>query len=249
MWLPLQLTLEFLGRSLVWLAAICALGVAAACLVTAATRRPWRTVWPAMVLAAVVGALLGASLMDRFAWPEAVHWRIWRRSVPLTWSAGGALLGAVLFWAFERFQRARSAKGKAVDDFAALLTDPATTVAVVGATDDPAKFGGRIYRDLKGKGFRVLAVNPGRATVDGDPCYPSLAALPEKPTIVDLVVPPDRALGVLAECVTLGLSRVWLQPGSEDDAVLAFAAARGLTVRAHDCIMVKAAPLPSAASR
>ena len=77
-----------------------------------------------------------------------------------------------------------------MDDFAALLTDPATTIAVVGATDDPAKFGGRIYRDLKGKGFRVLAVNPGRDTVDGDPCYPSLAALPEAPTIVDLVVPP-----------------------------------------------------------
>ena len=34
-------------------------------------------------------------------------------------------------------------------------TDRATYLAVVGATDDPAKFGGRIYRDLKAKGFRV----------------------------------------------------------------------------------------------
>jgi hypothetical protein len=134
-----------------------------------------------------------------------------------------------------------------VDDFAALLSDPATTVAVVGATDDPAKFGGRIYRNLKGKGFRVFAVNPGRSTVAGDPCYPSLAALPEAPTIVDVVVPPVMALVVLRECVALGLQRVWLQPGSEDDAVLAFAAAHGLMVRAGDCIMVRAAPLPPGA--
>ena len=131
-----------------------------------------------------------------------------------------------------------------MDDFAALLTDPATTIAVVGATDDPAKFGGRIYRNLKGKGFRVLAVNPKRATVDGDPCYPALAALPEPPTIVDVVVPPPAALEVLRQCAAQGLKRVWLQPGAEDAAVLDFAAQSGLMFRADDCIMVRAAPLP-----
>jgi predicted CoA-binding protein len=134
--------------------------------------------------------------------------------------------------------------GTDVDDFAALLTDPATTIAVVGATDDPAKYGGRIYRNLKGKGFRVLAVNPGRDRVNGDPCYPSLAALPETPTIVDVVVPPRAALEVLRQCVALGLERVWLQPGAEDAAVLDFAARSGLVFRAGDCVMVRTAPLP-----
>ncbi len=133
-----------------------------------------------------------------------------------------------------------------MDDFAALLTDPETTVAVVGATDDSAKFGGRIYRNLKGKGYRVFAVNPGRETVDGDPCYPSVAALPAPPTIVDFVVPPRVTLEVLRECLALGLQRVWLQPGAEDEAVLAFAAQSGLMFRADDCIMVRAAALPGA---
>ncbi len=133
-----------------------------------------------------------------------------------------------------------------MDDFAALLTDPETTIAVVGATDDPAKFGGRIYRDLKAKGFRVLAVNPGREMVDGDPCYPSLASLPEAPTIVDFVVSPRVGLEMLRECLALGLKRVWLQPGAEDDAVVGFAAAHGFVFRAHDCIMVHARPLPGA---
>ena len=81
--------------------------------------------------------------------------------------------------------------------------------------------------------------------MDGDPCYPSLAALPEPPTIVNLVVPPRMALEILQQCLALGLKRVWLQPGAEDEAVLAFAATNGLTVRAHDCIMVRAQGLPA----
>ena len=100
------------------------------------------------------------------------------------------------------------------------LTDPATTVAVVGATDEPGKYGGRIYRNLKGKGFTVYAVNPGRDTVDGDVCYSDLASVPAPPTIVDIVVPPPVTLRVLDECAELGLNKVWVQPGAENDEVM-----------------------------
>lgn len=135
-----------------------------------------------------------------------------------------------------------------MDEFDALLEDPATSIAVVGAGDDPAKWGGRIYRNLKAKGFRVLAVNPRRTVVDGDPCYPSVSQLPEDPTIVDIVVPPPVTSEVLRQCLDRGLRRVWVQPGAEDDEVLAFLAAHGFTYRAGrgDCIMVVARPLPGA---
>jgi len=93
-WLPLRLVLEFLGRSAAWLAVMAALGAAAALLVTAFARRPLRHAWPRLVLAAVAGAVLGASLAYRFDLPEAFEFEVWRRSVPLAWSAGGALLGA-----------------------------------------------------------------------------------------------------------------------------------------------------------
>lgn len=103
-----------------------------------------------------------------------------------------------------------------------LLSQPDATIAIVGATDTPGKFGGIIYRDLKAKGFKLLPVNPRRKTVDNDKAYASLAELPEPPTLVNFVVSPEDTLAVLQQCLDLGLMNVWLQPGSSNAAVLRF---------------------------
>ncbi len=124
-------------------------------------------------------------------------------------------------------------------DIAALLHDPATTVAVVGATDHPEKYGAKIYRNLKSKGFRVFAVHPSRATVDGDPAFPSLAHLPEEPTIVNYVIPPRRTLDVLDQARRLGFDRAWIQPGAHDEHVLAYLEEHGFDYVAGPCIMVE----------
>ncbi|MFH1331464.1 MAG: hypothetical protein ABIJ48_12570 [Actinomycetota bacterium] len=106
MWLPLQLVLEFLGRSAVWLAVMAAMGTAAALLVTSLARRPLRAAWPLLAAAGIVGAVLGASLADRFGLPEGLAFLVWRRTVPLAWSAGGALAGAVAAWWIGRHREA-----------------------------------------------------------------------------------------------------------------------------------------------
>jgi len=93
-WLPLRLVLEFLGRSAAWLAVLAAVGVLAAALVALVLRRPLRSAWPGLIAGGVIGGLLGASLADRFGLPEPFTFEVWRRVVPLAWSAGGALLGA-----------------------------------------------------------------------------------------------------------------------------------------------------------
>ena len=124
-------------------------------------------------------------------------------------------------------------------DLIALLNEPDTTVAVVGASDDPSKYGNVIYRDLRRKGFTVFAVNPNRSHVAGDEAFPRLKELPNKPTIVDIVVPPAVGAKVLPECLDLGLMNVWLQPGAESPENLAFLQERGFNYVAHACIMVE----------
>ena len=123
------------------------------------------------------------------------------------------------------------------------LTDLLTTgdplIAVVGATDDPRKYGSVIYRDLKSKGYRVVPVNATRATVDGEPAYPDLGDLPASPDIVNIVVPPDQTLRVLRRCTELGLDNVWVQPGAEDEAVMDYLAGNGFDYLANACIMVR----------
>lgn len=125
-------------------------------------------------------------------------------------------------------------------DIPTLLHRPGTTVAVIGATDHLTKYGGTIYRDLKSKGFTVFAVNPYRDEVDGDRCWHSVHDLPETPTIVDFVVPPARTLDVLADCLELGYTNVWIQPGAENEAVLQYLADHDFNYLANSCIMVHA---------
>lgn len=124
-------------------------------------------------------------------------------------------------------------------DIATLLDEPDTTIAVVGATDHPSKYGYVIYRDLKRKGYQVYPVNPNRATVDGDRTCESLAQCPQKPTIVNIVVPPEVTLNVLRQCLDLGLKNVWLQPGAESPEVMSFLQQNGFNYLANACIMVQ----------
>lgn len=126
-----------------------------------------------------------------------------------------------------------------MQDIATLLHEADSSVAVVGATDDPGKYGYVIYRDLKRKGFPVFPVNRVRREVDGDKAYRSLRDLPETPTIVNIVVPPEETAGVLRDCLELGLMNVWLQPGAESPDVLEFLQENGFNYLANACIMIE----------
>ena len=132
-----------------------------------------------------------------------------------------------------------------MDSITSLLAAPRASVALVGATDNPRKYGSIIYRDLKRKRFRVFAVNPYRDVVDGDPAYATLADLPEAPTVVNFVVPPEETLKVLEQALDLGYTDVWVQPGAESSRVVEYLESNPFNFLVNSCIMVRA-PLASA---
>jgi predicted CoA-binding protein len=110
--------------------------------------------------------------------------------------------------------------------------------AVVGATDNPEKYGNQILKNLKKRDYEVYPVNPRLKTVEGMKCYANLSELPVKVDVVDFVVPPSATEAILKECVTLGLDRIWLQPGSESQAAIIFCRENNLKVVHDVCVMM-----------
>lgn len=125
----------------------------------------------------------------------------------------------------------------AVSDFLAQKT-----LAVVGVSRQGGKFGNTAYNELKAKGYRVLAVHPQAESVEGDPCYPNLAVLPEAVGGVLIVVPPVETEKVVQEAAAASIRHVWIQQGAESEAAIRFCQENGLNAVYGECILMFAEP-------
>ena len=113
-----------------------------------------------------------------------------------------------------------------------------TRFAVIGATDNPEKYGNQIVKNLKSRGYEVYPVNPRLKELEGLSCYAGLADVPVKVDVVDFVVPPEVTEEILRQCLGLGLNRIWLQPGSESETAIAFCHENNLKVVHSVCVML-----------
>lgn len=115
-------------------------------------------------------------------------------------------------------------------------------LAVVGVSRSKQKFGNTIFIDLKSKGYKVFAINPNVESVEGEKCYPNLAALPEKVGGVIFVVPPAVVEKALPDVKAAGIERVWMQQGSSSPAAVEFCQQNNIKCVAGECILMFAAP-------
>ena len=81
------------------------------------------------------------------------------------------------------------------------------SVAVIGASRRPGSVGRTILQNLIDGGFSgpVYPVNPGAAELDGIPCLPSAAALPEQVDLAVIAVPAPSVLSVAEDCGRRGV--------------------------------------------
>ena len=110
-------------------------------------------------------------------------------------------------------------------------------IAVVGASRNPEKWGYKIFKKLK-EFYKTYPVNPKYKEIDGTKCYPDLKSLPEKPDVVITVVPPEVTESVVKVCKDLGISMVWMQPGSESQKAIEFCKKNGIKVVYNVCFVV-----------
>lgn len=93
------------------------------------------------------------------------------------------------------------------------------TIAVVGASNNPSKFGNKIVKDLLRRGFEVFPINPREEEIEGLKSYSSIKDLPVVPDLVDLVVRSAVGIGVIKEAINLGVKNIWVQPGAESEEI------------------------------
>ena len=78
--------------------------------------------------------------------------------------------------------------------------------------------------------YSVFPVNSNEGHVEGLPAFKSIHEVPVRPQMVSLYVPSMVALKVLPDIAAKGCDKLWLNPGSESDGVLAEASRLGLNV-------------------
>ena len=104
------------------------------------------------------------------------------------------------------------------------------TVAVIGASNDRAKYGNKAVRAYRQQGYTVYPVNPKETVIEGLPAYKTIAEVPTRPEIITVYVPPKVLLTLLPDIAAKGCDQLWINPGAESDEVLAEAQRLDLNV-------------------
>jgi hypothetical protein len=102
------------------------------------------------------------------------------------------------------------------------------TVAVVGASSSRSKYGNKALRAFQAEGYRVIPINPNELEVEGIAAYASVLDVPEPIDMATVYVQPEVTLRLLDEFERRRIPEIWINPGAEDDGVMAEARRRGL---------------------
>ncbi len=129
------------------------------------------------------------------------------------------------------------------------------SVAVVGASADPSRIGGRPIATMLKAGFQgqIYPVNPNRAEIQGLPAYPSVADLPQAPEAAIIAVPGAHALAAVealgqrgcraAVVFSSGFAEVGEEGAAAQAQLLTAAQRHGMRLLGPNCLGVFNAPL------
>ena len=118
------------------------------------------------------------------------------------------------------------------------LKNKSNSIALIGSSNDPRKYGNKILLDLTKKGYIVYPVNKKEKEIEGLKAYKNIEMLEEMPSIINFVIPPDEGLVVTRDLVEKGYDNFWYQPGAESDEISEFLKINKKNYIDDKCIMV-----------
>jgi uncharacterized protein len=102
------------------------------------------------------------------------------------------------------------------------------TVAVIGASNNRAKFGNKALRAFERQGYTVIPINPNEAEVEGHKTYATVLDVPGTIDVATVYVPPRVGVAIMDQLARKGVPEVWLNPGADGTEVVARARSLGL---------------------
>ena len=118
------------------------------------------------------------------------------------------------------------------------LQNKKNSIALVGASNNPKKYGNKILLDLLEKGHIVYPINKNESQIEGLKSYKKVSDLPSIPSIINFVVPPNEGIEVTKDLVKKGYNNFWYQPGAESIEISNFLESNKKNFIDDKCIMV-----------
>lgn len=116
-------------------------------------------------------------------------------------------------------------------------------LAVAGASRNPKKFGGTIFKELKEKGFELYPVNPNADEIQGVKCFKTIADLPSDVGHLYIVTPKTQTQEIVNAAVEKGIKMIWIQQKSETPEAVKTAEDAGIQLIYNKCIFMFVEPV------
>jgi predicted CoA-binding protein len=118
----------------------------------------------------------------------------------------------------------------------------AEPVAMAGVSRNQKKFGYTAFKELKGKGMKIIPVNPYATEIDGTKVYNNIRSLPDDVKALIIMTKKEETAGIIREAKEKGLKQIWIQQMADSKEAVKELEGSDINFITGECILMHYKP-------